>query len=403
MVKTGMRMRIYVNILILFLIPVLGFSQSVSDLQKQKEETAREIEYTTRLLRETQQSEKSSLNKLRLLNSQIRQRNSLISTINSEINIYQECIDNSELSVEMLQEDLEMLKAEYARMIRLAYKNKGASNELLFLLSAENFNQAYRRLLYFRRYSEYRKNQGEVIASVGSVLSDNIKKLEQRKAEKEALVQQTQNEKQQLAREQGQQNNELQKLQSQKRNLQQKLREQRRIEQQLEREIQRIIEEEARKNRAKGEPAFALTPEQKLIGDNFEQNQHRLPWPVERGVIVERFGVHQHPVLPNVQVRNNGVNIATEIGARVRSVFKGEVSRVFGISGGNMAVIIRHGSFLTVYSNLREVVVKKGDKVDTRQTIGTVYTDYDDDNKTILKFQIWRESQKMNPEDWIGR
>jgi len=396
-------MRICVIIPLFLLFPLWGFSQSITDLQKQKEETTKEIEYTSRLLRETQQSERSSLNKLRLLTSQIRQRNSLISTINNEIGIYEQCIDNNELSVEMLQEDLQKLKEEYAEMIRLAYKNKGASNELLFLLSAENFNQAYRRLLYFRRYSEYRKNQGEVIESVSTVLDDNIKKLEQRKAEKEILVQQTLNERRQLSREQGQQNNELQKLQSQKRSLQQKLSEQRRVEQQLEREIQQIIEEEARRNRAKGEPAFALTPEQKLIGDNFEQNKQRLPWPVERGIIVERFGVHQHPVLPNVQVRNNGVNIATEIGAGVRSVFKGEVSRVFGISGGNMAVIIRHGTFLTVYSNLREVVVKKGDPVDTKQNIGTVFTDYDDDNKTILKFQIWRESQKLNPEDWIGR
>jgi len=395
-------MRICIVILLFFLLPLLGFSQSISDLQRQKAETAKEIEYTSRLLRETQISERSSLNKLRLLTSQISQRNSLISTINDEISIYEECIGNNELSVEILQEDLKKLKAEYAEMIRLACKNKGVSNELLFLLSAESFNQAYRRLLYFRRYSEYRKNQGEIIASVSSVLNDNIHKLEQRKAEKEILADQARKERQQLSLEQVQQNSELQKLQNQKRNLQQKIREQRRIEQQLEREIQQIIEEEARRNRAKGEPAFALTPEQQLIGNNFEQNRKRLPWPIERGVIVEHFGVHQHPVLPNVQVRNNGVNIATEIGASVRSVFKGEVSRVFGISGGNMAVIIRHGTFLTVYSNLREVVVKKGDQVETKQTIGTVFTDYDDDNKTILKFQIWRENQKMDPEDWIG-
>ena len=396
-------MRICIVILLFFLLPLLGFSQSISDLQRQKAETVKEIEYTSQLLRETQISERSSLNKVRLLTSQIRQRNSLISTISNEISIYGECISNNELSVEILQEDLKKLKAEYAEMIRLAYKNKGASNELLFLLSAENFNQAYRRLLYFRRYSEYRINQGEIIASISSVLNDNIQKLEQRKAEKEILADQARKERQQLSLEQVEQNSELQKLQNQKRNLQQKLREQRRIEQQLEREIQQIIEEEARRNRAKGEPAFALTPEQKLIGDNFEQNKQRLPWPVERGIIVEHFGVHQHPVLTNVQVRNNGVNIATEIGAKVRSVFKGEVSRVFGISGGNMAVIIRHGTFLTVYSNLREVVVKKGDQVDAKQTIGTVFTDYDDDNKTILKFQIWRENQKMDPEDWIGR
>ncbi|WP_167616914.1 murein hydrolase activator EnvC family protein [Maribellus sediminis] len=396
-------MRVYFTTIILLILPLLGLTQSISDLQKQKQETQAEIEYTTRLLEETQQSEKTSLNKLRLLNNQINQRTRLISTLSDEIAIYDQCIQNSELSIEMLQNDLQQLREEYAEMIRLAYKNRDVNNELLFLLSAESFNQAYRRLLYFRRYSQYRKDQGEIIGEVSSVLNDNIKKLEERKEEKQTLVDQTRQEYRMLAGEKGQQDTELQKLADQKRNLQQTLRQQRKIELQLEQEIQRIIEEEARKNRANGEPGYALTPEQKLIGDNFEQNKHRLPWPVERGVIVERFGVHQHPVLTNVQVRNNGVNIATEIGSKVRAVFKGEVSRVFGISGGNMAVIIRHGAFLTVYSNLREVVVKKGDLVDTKQDIGTVYTDYDDDGKSILKFQIWQESQKMDPEDWIVR
>jgi septal ring factor EnvC (AmiA/AmiB activator) len=206
-----------------------------------------------------------------------------------------------------------------------------------------------------------------------------------------------------LNQEKSTQSSELQELQKQKSSLQKTLQQQRRVEQQLEREIQAIIEEEASKNREAGGSGFALTPEQKLIGDNFEQNKRRLPWPLERGVIVEHFGVHQHPVLTNVQVQNNGINIATDVGAEVRAVFNGEVSRVFGISGGNTAVIIRHGTYLSVYSNLREVVVKKGDKVSTKQAIGTVYTDTKDGNKSILKFQIWKESTKLNPEDWIGR
>ena len=139
-----------------------------------------------------------------------------------------------------------------------------------------------------------------------------------------------------------------------------------------------------------------------MIGNNFLQNKKRLPWPVEKGIITEHFGIHQHPVLTNVQIRNNGINIATNAGSKVRSVFEGEVSRVFGITGGNTAVIIRHGEYLTVYSNLSEVIVKKGDKINTKQEIGTVYTDLED-QKTILKFQIWKENQKLDPEEWIGR
>jgi len=146
-----------------------------------------------------------------------------------------------------------------------------------------------------------------------------------------------------------------------------------------------------------------MTPEQKLVSGQFEQNKHRLPWPVERGVITDRFGIHEHAVLKNIQVQNNGIDISTAKGAIARSVFAGEVSRVFMVSGGNVAVIIRHGKYLTVYSNLVNVLVKSGDKVSLKQTIGTIGTDADDDSKTVLKFQIWRESEKMNPEDWIAR
>jgi murein DD-endopeptidase MepM/ murein hydrolase activator NlpD len=145
-----------------------------------------------------------------------------------------------------------------------------------------------------------------------------------------------------------------------------------------------------------------MTPEEKLASANFEQNKRRLPWPVERGVITDHFGVHEHPVLKNIQVKNNGVDISTAGGARARSVFAGEVSRVFVVSGGNYAVIIRHGKFLTVYSNLVNVQVKSGEKVSIKQTIGTIGTDGDDE-KTVLKFQIWKENIKLDPEDWISR
>lgn len=396
-------MRIFVVTGIFLLIQSFSFAQSINDLQKKQQDAAKEIEYTTRLLNETQRHENVSLSQLRLLNSKISQRNTILSSISYEIAIYDDCIANNTLAIAMLKSDTEKLKNEYAAMIKLAYKNKNYNDKFLFLLSAESFNQAYRRFLYFRRYTDFRENQTETIEVLQAVLVQNISKLEHQKATKQQLIGATQKEKQVLAKEHGQHNTELRKLKKQKRSLQQTLSQQRKIEQRLEREIQKIIEEEARKNRAAGGAGFALTPEQKLIGNNFEQNKTRLPWPVERGIVVEHFGVHRHPVLTNVQVQNNGINIATETGAKVRSVFNGEVSRVFGISGGNTAVIIRHGKYLSVYSNLREVVVKKGDKISTKQNIGTVFTDYDDGNKSILKFQIWKESTKLNPELWIGR
>ena len=388
---------------IFLIFQVSALAQSLSGLQQQKENAAKEIEMTSRLLNQVQQKEKASLNSLQLINNNIKQRNTIISNLNAEIRLYQEFIQNNNLVVEMLSEDLEKMKAEYAQLIRLAYLTKNAGNQVLFLLSAENFNQAYRRLLYMRRYTQFRNNQAATMKTLQQLLNEKAENLKKLKATREQLLAETQNERQKLASEKNLQNQEVQKLKNQQQDLKQKLQQQRRIEQQLEREIQRMIEEEARKNRDAGEPAFALTPEQMLVGENFEQNKQRLPWPVERGVITERFGIHRHAVLENVQVRNNGINISTEPGSKVRAVFNGEVSRVFGISGGNSAVIVRHGNFLTVYSNLREVTVKKGDKVSARQNIGTVYTDFEDGNKSILKFQIWKENQKLNPEEWIGR
>ena len=395
-------MRFFLTAVCFMFVSANLFSQSVADLRQKKEAAEKEIELTTQLLNEVQKNERTSLNRLRLINSRIEQRNNLISTISDEIKVYQVCIDNNAMVIQMLKSDMEQIKKEYAEMIRTAYRNTNSYNLLLFLLSADDFNQAYRRYLYTKRYAVFRKNQAELINAVQTELNDKIGRLEQQNELKRQLIEDTNRETQKLTDEKTQQNSELQKLRRQQQTLLQKLNEQRKVEQQLENEIQRIIAEEARKNKAEGGSGFVLTPEQKLVGDNFAQNKSRLPWPVERGIITEHFGMHQHPVLTNVKVNNNGINIATETGAKVRAIFSGEVSRVFGITGGNTAVIIRHGSYLTVYSNLSEVVVKKGDKVETKQEIGTVFADPEDSNKSILKFQIWQENQKLDPEDWIG-
>jgi murein hydrolase activator len=381
----------------------IGFSQSIDELQKKKQEAENDINYTTKLLSEVQKNQKLSLNRVQLLNKQIERRNTVISAINSEVSLYQQFIDNNVLAIKLMNNDIKEIKKEYAELIRSAYRNRNAYDQILFLLSADNVNQAYRRYLYMKRYTAYRESQTEIIEAIQLALNQKSEKLEQHKLIKLQLVTDTRKEAQQLAQEKTQKNAEIQKLQKEQQALRMKLQQQREIEKRLENEIQKIIEEETRKGKAAGTKGLSLTPEQKLVGDNFVQNKKRLPWPVERGVITEHFGINQHPVLTNVQTNNNGVSITTEAGAKVRAIFNGEVSRVFGITGGNTAVIIRHGKYLSVYSNLREVTVKKGDKISTKQTIGTVYTDADDDNKSILKFQIWLENQKLNPEDWIGR
>lgn len=387
---------------ILFLMIIIGLNaQSLDDLRNRKEKAAAEIRLTNELLEKAKENEKISLNQLRLINNSINQRNKLISAQNSEIKLLQEFIDDNTMVVRMFQEDLKGIKEEYAEMIRFAYKNRNTSDYLIFLLSSNNFNQAYKRHLYLKQYTGFRKVQAQTIESIQNILDVKAKDLSRQKDEKSRLLAEMEDENRNLKNDKQQQDSYIRKMQQEQRSLQQKIREQQRIERDLENQIQKIIEEEAKKARDAGKPGYALTPEQKLIGDNFGQNKSRLPWPVERGIITEHFGEHNHPTLKNIVLNNNGVDIATEPGAKARSVFTGEVSRVFAISGGNMAVIIRHGSYLSVYSNLSEVTVKAGDKVTIKQNIGSVYTDVNEGNNTILKFQVWFENQKMDPEVWL--
>jgi len=405
-------MRINLPVTAILLTLVLSFpggrlyGQSLDSLRKKKESASREIQYTNELLGKVDQTQKATLGKLKLLSNQIEQRNQLISTMQTEVSLLQSLITDNTMVVGMLSSDLEKIRQEYAQMVRFAWKNHTAYDKLLFFLSAENFNQAYRRFVYVKQYTEYRRRQAETIASIQSILNRKKDDLENQQQSRTSVMTQQVAESRRLADQKKKQNSIAQELQKKKSDLRNKLARQIRIEQQLEQEIQRIIEEEARRSVKAGKTdkkGFDLTPEQKLAGNSFEQNRRRIPWPVEKGVITEKFGVHPHPVLNNVTVNNNGVNITTEPGSKARAVFNGEVSRVFGITGGNMAVILRHGQYLTVYSNLVDVLVKKGDVVSIRQNLGRIYTDDSDDSKTTLKFQIWKESQKLNPEEWLVR
>lgn len=400
-------MRFCLIFLVILLISPAVHSQSLDELRKKKEKTSEQIKYTTRLLEEARKNEKQTLNKYKILNKQIELRTNLINGINSEVGVLGEFIDQNAWLVSSLNYDLEELKKEYANLILFAQKNQTNYSKVLFVLSSNSFNQAYKRIMYLRQYTEYRKKQAELIQWIRDLIQVKVKNLERQKTEKETLLQSKKREADQLNKEKKQQGQNLATLQQKQKEFEKKLREQQKIDAQLSREIQKIIDEEIQKAKAKakesGKTTYEMTPEEKLASANFEQNKRRLPWPVERGVITDHFGVHEHPVLKNIQVKNNGIDISTSEGAKARAVFAGEVSRVFMVSGGNWAVIIRHGKYLTVYSNLVNVQVKPGDKVAIKQTIGTVGTDSSDEDKTVLKFQIRKETATMNPEEWIAR
>lgn len=377
--------------------------QSLDELRKKKEKTHEEIKYTNRLLEEAKKTEKQTLNKYNILNKQIQLRTNLISGINSEVGVLADFIDQNTWLISSLNADLDELKKEYANMIVFAQRNQTNYSEVLFLLSSQSFNQAYKRMMYLKQYTEYRKKQVELIKWIHDLVQVKATHLQEQRNEKETLLQAKKREADKLSKEKKQQGNYLSSLQKKQKDFKRKLQDQQRIEAQLSREIERIIEEEVRKAKKSGKDTYEMTPEQKLVSGQFEQNKRRIPWPVERGVITDHFGIHEHAVLKNIKVKNNGVDISTARGSTARSVFDGEVSRVFEINGGNRAVIIRHGKYLTVYSNLVNIRVKSGDKVSIKQTLGTIATDSEDGDKTVLKFQIWKESEKMNPEDWISK
>jgi len=387
---------------IFLIVLVLSCSgQSISELRERKNSAEQMIRYTSTLLDEAGKDEKSSLNKLKLISSQIQNRNDFIQNINSELALLDEFIlDNNEV-ISMLKNDQAALKLEYASMIRFAQKTRNSYDLLIFLLSSEDMNQAYKRLLYLRQYTSYRKTQAEVISSISVLISKELAGLEEQKQQKIQLIENKRNENIQLEKEKEEQNRYVLSLQRKQQDLRKKLREQEKAQEELNRAIERLLAEETKKSTETGQ--FVMTPEQKLISADFEKNKGRIPWPVDRGLITEHFGVHAHPVLKQLVVKNNGIDISTQKGSRARAVFGGEVSRVFAISGGNMAVIIRHGSFLTVYSNLKEVYVKAGQKVSLKQEIGSIFTDPNDGNRTVLKFQIWKENQKLDPEGWISK
>ncbi|WP_318351060.1 murein hydrolase activator EnvC family protein [Aquipluma nitroreducens] len=417
-------MRSFLLLIVFLMLAILVNGQSLDELRKKKQKTNEQIKYTTKLLEEAKKNQTKTLNKFKILNKQIELRTNLITGINSEVGVLADFIDQNAWLVASLNADLEELKSEYARMIVYAQRNQTNYDKLLFVLSSNSFNQAYKRIMYLRQYTEYRKRQAELIQWIRDLIQVKVSRLQLQRAEKETLLQSKKREADQLTKEKTQQGQYLTTLQKKQKEFEKKLREQQQIEAQLSNEIQKIVEEEVRKARERarelarakeatnktGKPSakspastgYEMTPEEKLASGQFEQNKRRLPWPVERGVITDHFGIHEHPVLKNIQVKNNGIDISTAQGVRARAVFAGEVSRVFMVTGGNMAVIIRHGKYLTVYSNLVNVQVKSGDKVAIKQTIGTIGTDGDDE-KTVLKFQIWKENVKMDPEDWIAR
>lgn len=383
-----------------------SFPQNRSDLEGKRKESLKDIEYTNSLIKINEKNRKSSYNKLLLINSKISSRKDLILSISDEINYLNSSIEIHQEILIGLEIDLQHIKNEYAKIIYYSFLIQSKYDKVLFILASDNINTAFKRLKYIQQYSKYRTTQALKIEQAKIDIGNKIVEISSLKLDRNNLLNQERNENHKLLVERKQKDNELSSLRHNDKELKLKLKKQNNIADKLQKEIARIIEEEARKAAARlnnsSNDFFQLTPEEKLISNNFEKNKNKLPWPTVRGVITVEFGDQPHPFLKGIKIRNDGVDISTTEGSTVRAIYDGSVSSVFAINGAHKTVIIRHGNYLTVYSNLKDVIVTQGDIVKTKQTIGVIFTENDKDHKTVLQFQVWKNIVKLNPKDWLA-
>lgn len=396
-----------------------GFAQqSRKELEEKRKKLLRDIEQTSGLLKQTKEDKAATLSRYVTLQRQIHKREQLVETLQEEMSYLLDNIERTATVVVALSDDTERLKAEYTQIARHAYRQKLMRSDLLFLLSAKSFNDAFRRWQYLRQYERYRQRQAKLIMETQQTLVDKIKSLEDRKADKEKLLTTEQRQSRMLGREMEAKNQLLVELKGDEARLARDLEDKQAAANKLNKAIEKVIRDEMERIRreeraaasAAASPATpgktpakpSATPEATSISSEFQGNRGQLPWPVKNGVITGRFGRQPHPTIPNIEIVNNGIDIQTDKGAQVRSVFEGTVVGTQFIPGFDYMVILQHGSYYTVYSNLEEVSVKKGDKVAIKQGIGRVSTDAKT-NTSEVHFEIWKEKTRLNPQEWVGK
>ena len=401
------------------LLSFASFSQTKDELKNQKTELEKEISYTTDLLSKTKKNKTKSLNYLKVLESQIKSKEQLLITLHIEITLINKQIKKTERSIIDTEEsilkqteNLQILKDEYAKMIYAAFKQKGSRNDLIFIISSADFNQAYKRIIYLKQYTTFRKNQSQKIIESQDELTIKKEKLAQQKdrlieesATKSYLVSSKKDELESVSSTKVEKEQLVKKLIKSERLFKKKLQDKQKKSKELDDKLRKIIEEEIRKSREEakrndGVNSFGLTPEALALSSEFNNNKGKLPWPLEKGVIVEQYGKQKHAVFSGVETFNNGIDIATDKNSVVRVVFDGSVSRIFFIKGEGKAILVNHGEYFTVYSGLTEVTVKVGDKVLSKEKLGVVLTQ-EVENKTELHFEIWKGYDKNDPSKWL--
>lgn len=437
-----------VLLIALWLFSVGMAAQTKEELQKQKVQLQDQIELANSILKKTQNNKQASMNALQTLTQKIQTRERLIRTVDRQITRIDREMARKEQEILDLEARVDSLKADYAALIQLAQRQKRPTQQILFILSSNSFAQAAKRIQYFKDMAAYRERQVHQIEETQVKLAQEREELARVREEKLQLQSEQENERSALLEDASQQEQVVVNLQSKESEIKRDIDKKQREAQQLEAKIKTIIAEEMRKAKERAErnkledeakevglisgkdftsrtsnkalirlidkaradkgldvrddgPSFAMTPEARALANNFANNKGALPWPVERGIVTGKFGKHAHPIVKGVIVDNPHIEISTDDGAVVRAVFEGEVSTVVPIPGANVMVLVRHGNYFTVYSNLIGVKVKAGDIISLKQPIGTAFTD--EEGKTMVQFGIWRDADIQDPYPWLAQ
>ena len=391
-----------------FLIISVATSQSTSARQKaleeQKKRLQQEIKQINTILFSNIRKEKSVVSKVEDLDLKISVRSQIVKVNNQQANLLTRQINVNQRDITNLRSELKNLKKDYANMIVKSYKSKSSQNRLMFLFSSADFLQAYKRIQYMKQYANFRKKQGEEISEKTQTIQNLNKTLLDQKSIKEALVAENKIVQTTLMKERKFQQNLIRSIKSKSRSLTSEIKQKQRQSAAIDKEIERLIREAiAASNKLAGKASknvFALTPEAKLLAKNFVANKGKLPWPVEKGVVTQRFGTQPHPLVKTTMIKSNGVTIATNPRSKARAVFDGEVMAILSFKGSNPAVLIKHGNFITTYKNIAKVYVRKGQKVKSKQPIGEIFT-HPQSGKTTLQFSVFNELKPQNPKNWI--
>jgi len=388
-----------------FIIIVFAFcalrGQTKDELQQQKQKAFTELKMARELMEKTSEKRSSSVQQYRILQQGINSRARLISTLEQELKLLDRDMRELNTQISSLIAENEKNKAEYARLIYFAYRNHTDYEKFMYILAGASISQTYQRYKYLKYISEYRVQKAREIEATVVELDQREQELNQLKNDKLAVLEAKESEQETLVRERSQQSRMIDQLKSEEKRLKKEIADKERIAKELESKIREVIEEEARRLNSRNIYA-ALTPEQELVGKDFKKNQGKLPWPVDKGIITVGFGRHEVPGLRGSSVNNTGLDFNSVPGTKVRAIFEGEVTKVFALLGANYTVLIRHGEYLSVYSNLINVRVKTGDKVLTKEVIGDAFFD-ENNNVSEVHFELWKEKEYLNPEEWLSK